>query len=642
MKIETIKKWIIRPVTCLFIVSFLSFSLFSFIQFKGFFQTIELHIFDKQLLNRPASKIDPRVVVIGEMETDIARYGHPLSDQIFADTLKKLEEAHVRVIGIDKYRDVPVSPGTNALKTVLEQYENIVWIFFVGNSNQDRIAAPNTLSNQPERIGFNDMLGDSDGVLLRDLIFLDADNKNYYEFPLLLALHYLAAENIAAQSDEKGNLTLNGISLPKLSSHFGAYRNIDTNAYQIMLDYPGLPEEFSFFSLSDLLDNKIPNEILQDKVVLLGGTAPSLNDYKILPGEIQRFGVENHAFFVSQLLKTALEQKKPLQSVSDTNQALWLFLWCLIGAITGGRRNPLLYTTLFIIIEVSILVVSSQFLLNKGWWLTLSCPLSGFAFAFVSNLACTFARERNDRSQLMQMFSKYVSSEVANQLWEHREQFFSEGGVRPDALTATVLFTDIVGFTTISEDMKPIVVMSWLNHYMEEMTRIIMNHGGVVNKYIGDAIMVIFGVPVKHDTAKAIAQDADKAIQCALEFNSRLRELNQEWRKQNLPTIMMRTGIYTGELVAGSFGGMLRMEYTVIGDTVNKASPLESFDKEVEKQTLENQCRILNGESSSESVKQNYQTKLVGEIQLKRKNKRLNIYKIIDILPQTTNKDNSL
>jgi adenylate cyclase len=154
-----------------------------------------------------------------------------------------------------------------------------------------------------------------------------------------------------------------------------------------------------------------------------------------------------------------------------------------------------------------------------------------------------------------------------------------------------------------------------------------------VNKYIGDAIMVIFGVPVKRETEEAIAQDADKAIQCALEFNNRLRELNVEWDKQGLPTIMMRTGIYTGGLVAGSFGGILRMEYTVIGDTVNIASRLESFDKETEKPTFENPCRILVGESTWDYVQANYQTKLVGEFQLKGKNKRLNIYKIIDALP---------
>ncbi len=122
-----------------------------------------------------------------------------------------------------------------------------------------------------------------------------------------------------------------------------------------------------------------------------------------------------------------------------------------------------------------------------------------------------------------------------------------------------------------------------------------------------------------------------------MEFNNRLRELNIEWAKKGLPTVMMRTGIYTGDLVAGSFGGLLRMEYTVIGDTVNIASRLESFDKETEKPTFENPCRILIGQSTRDYIEENYQTKWVGEFQLKGKNKSLNLYKVIDNKISSTN-----
>jgi adenylate cyclase len=626
---SAIKKWLASPFIATTFVCFGAFFICFLIQKNGYLQASELHSFDKLLSNRPVLDIDPRIVIIGEMETDIARFGYPMSDKIFTDVIQKLENQKVRVIGIDKYRDKPVSPGTKALKEILNQYQNIVWIFFTGNNKQDKISAPAALNNNPERLGFNDMLEDSDGVMRRGLLFLDVEENTYYAFSLLISLHYLAAENIAAQNDEQGNLNLNGMSLPKLPENFGAYRDVDTKAYQIMLDYPGLPNSFPFFSLSDLLDGKIPPEALQDKIVLIGGTASSLGDYKILPGEIRRFGVENHAFIISQLLKSALDHKKPLESFSQIQQSLWLFLWCFIGAITGGRRNRLWRTLLFIGVEIGILLASSQFLLNAGWWMTLISPLLGFSSAFVLNLSITFARERQKRGQLMQMFSKHVSPEVANQLWQRRDEFFSEGGVRPDSLTATVLFTDIVGFTSVSEDMKPIVLMNWLNIYMEEMTRIVMNHNGVVNKYIGDAIMAIFGVPVKRETSEDIAKDADLAVQCALEFNKRLRELNVEWAEKGLPTVMMRTGIYTGDLVAGSFGGLLRMEYTVIGDTVNIASRLESFDKEIEKPTFENPCRILIGQSTHDYVAQNYQTKWVGEFQLKGKNKRLNLYKVI-------------
>jgi adenylate cyclase len=177
--------------------------------------------------------------------------------------------------------------------------------------------------------------------------------------------------------------------------------------------------------------------------------------------------------------------------------------------------------------------------------------------------------------------------------------------------------------------MEPLVLMNWLNQYMEEMSRIVMAHGGMINKYIGDAIMAVFGVPVKSETEDDVANDAQKAVQCALQFNLRLRELNQEWQMQGLPTITMRTGIHTGSLVAGSLGGSMRMEYTVIGDTVNIASRLESFDKTVATPNNAYPNRILIGEMTYNHVRHICKTQMVGKCQLKGKSEDLNIYQVL-------------
>jgi adenylate cyclase len=141
--------------------------------------------------------------------------------------------------------------------------------------------------------------------------------------------------------------------------------------------------------------------------------------------------------------------------------------------------------------------------------------------------------------------------------------------------------------------------------------------------------MAVFGAPVKHETETEIALDAQNAVKCALQFNQRLRELNLEWKANNLPTITMRTGIYTGSLVAGSFGGSIRTEYTVIGDTVNIASRLESFDKTIATPDDEQPCRILIGETTYNYVRHLHKTRLVGECQLKGKNESSKIYQIL-------------
>ncbi len=601
------------------------------VQYVGILQGAELRTFDQLLSKNTAVEIDNRIIIIGETEPDIRRFKYPLSDKILAEALQKIENAGARVIGVDKYRDVPVGVETKELKNVLQTYDNIVWIFFTGNSKQEFIPAPEILANNPERVGFNDLVEDSDGVSRRGLLFMGIDGNNYYSFPLLLTLHYLAAENISAQSDAQGNLSLNGVSLPPIDSNFGAYIAANTGGYQIMLNYPGLSQSFKFFTLSDLFDGKISSEMLRDKIVLIGGTAPSLQDYRLLPNEMKRFGVEYHAYFVSQLLNTAIKQNKPLRAWSNYNECLWMLLLCLVGAFTGLHRGSLLRLFILIVGEFAFLFVWNIVFLNEGWWAPLIAPMLGWASSLALSILYFSSQERAERRQLMQLFASHVSPEVAKRLWDAREQFFSEGGVRPDTLTATVLFTDITNFTTIAEKMEPLILMKWLNEYMGEMSKIVTNHNGMVNKYIGDAIMAIFGVPVKRETETEIAADAQHAVKCAIEFNRRLCELNQKWQPQGLPEITMRVGIYTGALVAGSFGGAVRMEYTVIGDTVNAASRLESFDKTVAQSDSQHPCRILIGETTYRCVNYLYETKIVGEYQLKGRNEYSKIYQIITL-----------
>lgn len=628
---EGLKKVLCHPFfTCLQIGLF-STLVFAGLQYLGRLQNLELHVYDQLLLMRPETAIDDRITVIGETEADLSRYGHPLPDQVLADALQRLEQRGAKVIGVDIYRDIDVPPGKEALKKLLSENQNIVWIFFTGNQMGQYIAPPKALAEKPEQTGFSDVVEDGDGVLRRGVLFLDVKGISYYSFPLLIALQYLSTENILAENDEQNNLRLNGTSFPNIDSNFGAYRMMDSGGYQIMLEYPGLPAAYRYFTLSDVLDGKIPDAAVKDKILLIGGTAPSLQDYKLLPNQARRYGVEMHGYFISQILNTAILHKKPLRAWSDNYEYGWLFFWCLIGAFTGVRKGGLAKLFGLLFLELLLLFASSVLSLNQGWWLTLIAPLFGWGGALALSVFYFSSRDRAERRQLMQMFASHVSPEVANRLWEVREQFFSEGGVRPDTLTATVLFTDLCNFTTVAENMEPLALMKWLNEYMDEMSRCVIEHGGIINKYIGDAIMAVFGVPIKSETEAAIASDAQRAVKCATEFSRRLIKLNQKWRMQGLPVITMRTGIHTGALVAGSFGGSLRMEYTVIGDTVNTASRLESFDKTVAQATLEQPCRILIGETTYQYLQGLYQTEKVGVCQLKGKNTQIIIYHVLTL-----------
>jgi adenylate cyclase len=165
---------------------------------------------------------------------------------------------------------------------------------------------------------------------------------------------------------------------------------------------------------------------------------------------------------------------------------------------------------------------------------------------------------------------------------------------------------------------------------MDVMSQQVMAHGGVIDKYMGDSIMALFGVPIPRTSDAEISQDAAHAVQCALAMQRELIQLNQRWQAQQQPTIKMRIGIYTGPLVAGTVGSAERLEYTVFGDTVNTASRLESHAKETfTAEAIDSPCRILIGQATLQYVGQQFQTQYVGEVHLKGKEQTTTIYRVV-------------
>ena len=158
------------------------------------------------------------------------------------------------------------------------------------------------------------------------------------------------------------------------------------------------------------------------------------------------------------------------------------------------------------------------------------------------------SQERHMRAILMKLYSRHVSKEIAESIWANRDSFLE--GHRPLAqkLTVTVLFTDLKGFSTLSEKMEAARLYAWLNGYLGAMAQVIQEHGGVLKQFTGDGILALFGVPVPHTTRDQQAGDAATAVRCALAMGRRLVDLSHEWRQAGLPAVSMRAGIYTGEV----------------------------------------------------------------------------------------------
>lgn len=248
----------------------------------------------------------------------------------------------------------------------------------------------------------------------------------------------------------------------------------------------------------------------------------------------------------------------------------------------------------------------------------------------MASTAIEHSREKGQRAVLMQLFSKHVSPQVAEALWEQREQFLEGGRPRSQNLTVTAMFTDLEGFSTISERQDPDVLMKWLNTYMDMVTTTVMEHGGVVDDFFGDGVKINFGVPVPRTTEAGIARDAINAVSCALAMEDKMVRLNESMADQGYQPLRMRVGIYTGWVVAGSLGSADRMKYTTLGDTVNTAARLESYSKEIDIPEIQSRpCRILIGESTRRHLGERFRLRAVGDMELKGKTATVTAYCVL-------------
>jgi adenylate cyclase len=620
----------------------------------GTLQSLELMAYDQGLRWQPPDPPDERIVLVGETEADIQRWGHPLPDQVLADALERLTQGRPRVIGVDKYRDLPAPPGSERLNQLLRHHPEIVWVMKFGNpaARESAIAPPAALANS-DRIGFSDIPLDEDGLIRRGLLFLDDGQQSATAFALVVTLRYLQSEHIVPQADpeQPERLRLGATTIPPLAANEGAYVRADAAGYQYLLDYRGRLHAASLYSLSDLLEGRLPAEHLTDKIVLLGGMAESLrDDFQVpVPGLIvgetpdsisvgshagRVAGVALHALQINQLLRFALRGDAPIRGWPEFIEMGWLWLWCVIGVGLALCRLRFRWL-LFLMSSAFVLLIGLwQAAFLQQIWLPLAAPALGLTIAAALSTVYLSVYERAERQLLMQLFSRHVAPEVAEIIWRERKRFIASGRLLPRRLTATVLFADIRGFTPIAETLEPARLMDWLNAYMEAMAAVVMAHGGVIKQYAGDEVMALFGVPAPRRTETEIAEDARRAVQCALAMGDRLRQLNAGWVEQGLPTIAVRVGIHTGPMVAGSLGGEQRLEYAVVGDTVNTASRLESFEKTAHS-TANGICRILISEITCRYLDGRFRVLEVGRTQLKGKHQELTVYRVDGAIDET-------
>lgn len=605
----------------------------------GSLESLELTAYDWYIRLRPGvSERNQLIVLIEINENDIQNQGGwPLTDATVAKMLEILARYHPRAIGLDLYRDTPVPPGTKELEVALTKHQNIITTMKFGGTERIGIPPPSVLRDT-DQVGFNDIIVDPGGIVRRGLLFLDDGKKIFFSFALRLALLYLRAEGVMPQPDAVNpeHLRLGQTTIQPFGSDDGGYIGADARGYQFLLDFTKFRRSFSSYSLSTLLSSQLSPQAVKDKIVLIGTRTESVKDFFFTPfsrglhSDQQISGVELHAHIINQLLVSALQGGSLITTISDWQEWAWILFWSLTGGAMGvGVRSSWRFS-LFALGGLLVLASATYVAFLGGWWIPFVPP----AFAWFASVAVITAyisnRERLQRASLMQLFSKHVSREVAEIIWKERDQFLDGGRPRSQKLTSTVLFTDLEGFTALSEKMDPQTLIDWLNTYLEAMARLVMEHGGIVDEYAGDGLKADFGVPLPRTTDAEIGQDAVNAVTCALAMEKEIKRLNTFWKESHLPTVRMRVGIFTGPVVAGSLGSTQRLKYTTIGDTVNIASRLERFSKDlVGYDFTSSPCRILIGDSTLQYLGCQFNTEKVGEVSLRGKVEKITVHCLI-------------
>ncbi|HYP02159.1 MAG TPA: adenylate/guanylate cyclase domain-containing protein, partial [Pyrinomonadaceae bacterium] len=384
------------------------------------------------------------------------------------------------------------------------------------------------------------------------------------------------------------------------------------NDLNLQIDFRGRSPGFTRVSARDILceefqresapnlkcDERQPlaEDFFRDKIVLIGATnndAPDLfTTPYYLPKQLvrpvlQMFdknlptvpklmpGIEVHANIVATILNG-----KYLVRPTYRQQLLMLLLPLVLVAAAVFWLRALWGFLVTIVVAAAVLLVASWAFNTHGMILPLaSAELGILGMLAPSGFLLRYAHERSirdateaERAAIMDIFSKCVSPEVADTLWQQRGDLSIAGERR----IVTLIFTDIRGFTTLSESVDSAVVVTWLNEYFSRMHRIVCSYGGHINKFIGDGLMIVFGAPV--DRGQKL--EARAAVACGLEMLAEVERINEEWQGKDRPHIAIGVGGHTGEATCGVVGAEGRLEYTIIGDTVNLSARLESTTKE--------------------------------------------------------------
>jgi adenylate cyclase len=452
--------------------------------------------------------------------------------------------------------------GKEDFANLMQRYEANNILYTATMANIPALLSPD--NNNAGTMGFFNVLPDADGVLRRSLLVVPFERSGKLaEAELYGSLEVQTIRVYLGVPSEQ--LTVNYNQTGIVSLQFGDKLQVKPDSIgRVAINYRGPERTYPYYSIVDVVQRKLLRGTFKDKIVLVGASATGIGDLRTPPyGGITYPGVEVHANAIDNMLNHQALTRGATQELSDL--ALILFFGIPVGIWMALVAPRWMWFGLSFLVPLA-LIDYGAFL--RGWCLNFSVP----ALTLVSNvLLVSLYRalvEEKEKRRVRTAFGQYLSPEVIRRLLRNPKL------VEPKKTEITVMFSDIRGFTTISENLDAQNLALFLNQYLSDMTGLVFEYQGTLDKYIGDAVMAFWGAPFEVD------DHAISACNSALKMMQRVREMQREWEAQGKPQLDIGIGLNSGVASVGNMGSALRYGYTALGDTVNLSSRLEGLNKD--------------------------------------------------------------
>lgn len=547
------------------------------------------------------------------------------SDQAFAEAVANAGN----VILAGDARTEGLIDRAQALTVTLEGIPSLNQPYRAGECVDERpqlIPPIKSLASVARGIGHSFMVLDADGPARRMIPFVRVGDRDIPSLPVAAAL---VAQGLSADAvrPEAAGLRIGQTMLPLIEQVVPNNYGPAGRGCRALIPFRGpvmrggVPtfKEYSFYDVfeaqyyhdsgepppPDRAGKLVDPALFKDRIVVIGASASGTFDVFAVPFAGSTPGSHIHANVIDALLRARTITPTPMLTGLGATLAA-----ALVVGLSGALVTPWLLAGIAVAVGVGLVWASVQWFAG-GYWTPLVQPLLAVGLTFVGQLAWQYFVEGREKRQVKRLFSRYVPKDVYEQLIADPNRAALGGRRR----TMTVLFSDVRGFTAMSEKATPEEVVGQLNEYFSRMVQVLFEHRGTLDKFVGDMVMGLFGAPLDDE------DHAEHAVQAALAMTRALEGLNQGWAAAGRPILDIGIGISTGEMVAGNIGSETIMSYTVIGDRVNLGARLESLNKDYG-------TRIIISEATREALKGQYDIRPLGEVVVKGKSRPVAIYEV--------------